>query len=184
MNKDLLLKYIENGTSLDYNLNEISLNNGYMVSLLGYEKTFNPDDLTNIENTIIDYQKKLKTSQFIGLWQFNGLVYVDISRHYTNKQDAIKNGILNKQLAIYDLKSKKDIELTKKTYILYKYDKIKNDISYITEFTNTKDMEKELQTSYNTLKSYMIKSIDEPIKELLKNKYLIICENAFIKDLV
>lgn len=184
MNKDLLLKYINNGTSLDNNLNEISLINGFMVSLLGYEKTFLPSDLKAINDTIIDYKNKLKTSQFIGLWQHNGLVYIDISRHYTNKQDAIKNGILNKQLAIYDLSKKKDILLTKKTYILYKYNKINKDINYITEFTNIKDMEKELQTSYNTLKSYIIKSIDLPIKELLKDKYLIITDNAFIKDLV
>ena len=183
MNKDLLLKYIENGTTLDNNLQEINKNNGFMVSLLGYEKTFNPSDLKAIENCIIDYKSRLKASQFIGLWQHDGLVYIDISRHYTNKQDAIKNGILNKQLAIYDLSKKKDILLTKKTYILYKYNKIKNDIDYITEFTSIKDMEKDLQTSYNTLKSYIIKSIDAPIKELLKDKYLIICDNAFIRDL-
>lgn len=183
MNKDLLLKYIENGVSLDNNLQEITKNNGFMVSIMGMEKTFDPCDLTNIEKTIIDYKNRLKASQFIGLWQHDGLVYVDISRHYTNKQDAIKNGILNKQLAIYDLSKNKDILLTKKTYILYKYNKIKNDIDYITEFTSIKDMEKELQTSYNTLKSYIIKSIDSPIKELLKDKYLIITDNAFICDL-
>lgn len=183
MTKDLLLKYINNGTTLDAQLKEINKNNGFMVSIMGMEKTFKPDDLENIEKTIIDYKNKLKASQFIGLWQHDGLVYVDISRHYTNKQDAIKNGILNKQLAIYDLSKKKDILLTKKTYILYKYNKIKNDIDYITEFTSIKDMEKELQTSYNTLKSYIIKSIDSPIKELLKDKYLIITDNAFIRDL-
>lgn len=183
MTKDLLLKYINNGATLDHDLKEINKNYGFMVSIMGYEKTFQPDDLTNIEKTIIEYQKRLKTSQYIGLWQHDGLVYVDISRHYTNKQDAIKNGILNKQLAIYDLSKKKDILLTKKTYILYKYNKIKNDISYITEFTSIKDMEKELQTSYNTLKSYIIKSIDAPIKELLKDKYLIITDNVFIRDL-
>lgn len=183
MTKDLLLKYIKNGATLNNNLQEINKNNGFMVSIMGYEKTFKPDDLTNIEKVIIDYKNRLKASQFIGLWQHDGLVYVDISRHYTNKQDAIKNGILNKQLAIYDLSKKKDILLTKKTYILYKYNKIKNDINYITEFTNIKDMEAELKANYNTLKSYIIKSIDSPIKELLKDKYLIICDNAFIMDL-
>ena len=183
MNKDLLLKYINNGVTLDHDLKEININNGFMVSIIGYEKTFQLDDLTNIKKTIINYKNRLKASQFIGLWQHDDLVYVDISRHYTNKQDAIKNGILNKQLAIYDLSKNKDILLTKKTYILYKYNKIKNDISYITEFTSIKDMEAELKTSYNTLKSYIIKSIDSPIKELLKDKYLIICDNAFIRDL-
>lgn len=184
MNNDLLLKYIKTGATLDNNLQEITKNNGFMVSIMGYEKTFHPDDLTNIEKTIIDYKSRLKVNQYIGLWNNNGLVYIDISRHYTNKQDAIKNGILNKQLAIYDLSKNKDILLTKKTYILYKYNKIKNDIDYITEFTSIKDMETELKTNYNTLKSYIIKSIDSPIKELLKDKYIIISENAFICDII
>lgn len=183
MNKTQLNYYIKNGCSLDKNLQEITKNDGFMCSIIGTEKTFTPDQIELIEKTIKEYQKILKASQYIGLWQHDGLVYIDISRHYTNKQDAIKNGILNKQLAIYDLSKNKDILLTKKTYILYKYNKIKNDIDYITEFTSIKDMETELQTSYNTLKSYIIKSIDSPIKELLKDKYLIITDNAFIRDL-
>ena len=86
MDKDLLLKYIENGTTLYYNLQEINKNNGFMVSIMGMEKTFDPCDLTNIEKTIIDYQKRLKTSQFIGCGNMMGLfisIYQDITQ--TNK---------------------------------------------------------------------------------------------------
>jgi hypothetical protein len=184
MNNKDLLNYIKNGATLDNNLQKITKNYGYMVSIIGMEKTFLPEQLEEIKNTIKEYQEKLKVNQFIGVWNYEGLVYIDISRHYKNKQDAIKNGIINKQLAIYDLKNKCDIKLMKKVYILYKYNKIKNDITYIAEFKNVKTMEKELQTSYNTLKSYIIKNIDEPLKELLKDRYVIVMDNALISDLI
>ena len=184
MKKDQLTNYINNGASLDKNLNMINKKNGYMCSIIGMERTFKPEEIDKINNCIIEYKNKLKANQYIGIWNHDGLVYIDISRHYTNKQDAIKNGIKNKQLAIYDLKNNRDIDLTKKVYILYKYNKIKNDIQFITEFTNVKSMENTLKMNYNTLKSYMIKSIDDPINELLKDKYIIIPENACIRDLI
>ena len=120
---------IKNGGSLDKDLQPIKKTAGFMVSMLGYEKTFNPDDIKGIEQTIINYSKIISKKCYIGIWENNGLVYIDISKHYENKRQAIKQGIKNKQLAIYDLKNKKDIELTRKTYILYKYNKIVNDIN-------------------------------------------------------
>ena len=48
-----------------------------------------------------------------------------------------------------------------------------------------KDLEKATNKDYKTLATnYMIKSIDSPIKELLQDKYIIISENAFIRDLI
>lgn len=184
MINDLLInEWIKNGASLDKDLQPITKKSGFMVSLLGYEKTFDPADTEAIKNAIIQYKSLLKACQFVGIWQHEGLVYIDISRHYTNKQDAIRNGVKNKQLAIFDLKSKNDIYLTKKVYIVYKYNKIKNDITYIKEFTTLKALEKATNKKRDTLKHYMIKSIDDPVNELLFNKYLIVIDNAFIRDL-
>ena len=185
MNKDLLIKYIKSGASLDKELKQKKKNNGFMCSILGYEKTFKPEQTEEIEKTIVNYSKMLKHNQFIGVWNDDGLVYIDISKHYTNKQDAIKNGIKNKQLAIYDLRLRRDIYLTKKVYIIYKYNKITQDIRYIQEFTSVKDLEKATNKDYKTLATnYMIKNIDSPIKELLQDKYIIITENAYICDLI
>jgi len=187
--KQDLFIYIKNGVTLDRDLQPIKKNNGFMCSIMGYEKTFNYDDIINndsleiIYNDILEYKKILKKDQFIGLWYNDGLIYLDISRHYKNKQDAIKNGVKNKQLAIYDLKNNCDIYLTKKVYIIYKYNKIKNDIIFINEYTSIKELENATKKKRDTLKHYMIKSIDDPIKELLFNKYLIVIDNAFIKDL-
>lgn len=185
MINDLLLNnWLKNGASLDGNLQPITKNDGFMCSLLGYEKTFNPCDIDNIKKTIIKYKNNLKAGQYVGIWQYNGLVYVDISKHYIKKENAIKNGIKNKQLAIYDLKNKKDIKLTKTIYLLYKYNKNKNDVDFITEYLNVKEMTDDLKKNYNTLKSYIIESIDAPLKELLHDKYLIIKENVLISDLI
>jgi hypothetical protein len=88
-------------------------------------------------------------------------------------------------MGIYDLKNKKDLYLTKKVYIIYKYNKITQDIRYLQEFTSVKDLEKATNKDYKTLATnYMIKSIDSPIKELLQDKYIIVSENAFICDLI
>lgn len=183
MEKDLLINYINNGASLDKDLQPIKKNDGFMCSLLGYEKTFKPEQTEEIEKTIIEYQKILKYNQFIGIWKNDDLVYIDISKHYTNKQDAIRNGVINKQLAIYDLRLRRDIDLTKRVYIIYKYNKIINDITYIKEFENVQELEKATKKNYNTLKSYIVKSIDDPIKELLQDKYIIVADDALLCDL-
>lgn len=184
MNNNLLInEWIKNGASLDKDLQQIKKNNGFIVSLLGYEKIFKPEDTEAIKKSILQYKSLLKSNQFVGIWQHDGLVYIDISRHYTNKQDAIRNGIKNKQLAIYDLKNRTDIYLTKKVYIVYQYNKLKNDIRFKHEYKSIKELEKATNKTRDTLKNYMIKSIDDPIKELLNNQYLIIVENAFIRDL-
>jgi len=184
MINDLLINdWIKNGASLDKGLQPITKKSGFMVSLLGYEKTFKTEDTEAIKENILYYKSLLKSNQFVGIWQHDGLIYIDISRHYTNKQDAIRNGIKNKQLAIYDLKNNCDIYLTKKVYIIYKYNKIKNDIYFINEYKSIKELEKATNKTRDTLKNYMIKSIDDPVKELLNNQYLIIVDNAFIRDL-
>lgn len=185
MINDLLLNnWVKNGASLDGNLQPITKKDGFMCSLLGYEKTFNPCDIDAIKKTIIEYKSNLKAGQFVGIWQYNGLVYVDISRHYTKKQDAIRNGIKNKQLAIYDIKNNRDIELTKNVYILYKYNKNKNDLSFICEYLTIKEMTSDLKKSYHSLFNYIIEDFDKPIKELLQDKYLIVKEKALVSDLI
>ena len=179
--KDLLY-YIENGASLDKDLQPIKNKNGYMVSIIGMEKTFLPSAIDEIKKTIYEYRDKLKSCQFVGIWKYKGLVYIDISRHYNKKQDAINSGIVNKQLSIHSLKNDDDIFLTIPTYILYRYNKIKNDIYYIKEYDTKKDMEKDLKMDYHTLTSYIMNSIDAPIKHLLNDKYIIIKEDVLINE--
>jgi len=181
INDEQLKKWIKTGATLTRDLQEATLKNGFMCSLYGFEKTHQPTDINEIKADIITYKHLLKAGQYVGLWQDNGLIYVDISRHYNNKQDAIKNGIKNKQLAIYDLKNKKDIKLLQKTWILYKYNKINHDLRYIKEYYTIKDMTEDLQKSYRVLKNYIIKDIDNGIKELLQDKYIIGLSSEYMR---
>lgn len=80
----------------------------------------------------------------------------------------------------YDLKyyidnnTNKRKNIKKYTYILYQFNKSKNDFNYITESDNIKDFEKITKREASNLYKNIYKSI-EKIKEY-NNKYLIIKE--------
>lgn len=180
--KNIINEAIKNGgASLDKELKKAELKNGFMVSLMGYEKTYNIKQLESLKNDIIKYQKTIKKNEFIGLWFDRGLIYLDISKHYTKKDKAIKTGIKNKQKAIFDIENNNNIYLTKKTYILYKYIKNINDIIYQKEYNNIQ----EIKTEFNMKKinKFIYNSIDN-IKNLhlLKNKYIIIKDTILINE--
>jgi hypothetical protein len=118
---------------------------------------------------------------YIGLWVDNGLIYLDISKHYNSKKRAIQAGIQNEQLAIYDIKKGESIDLTKKTYILYRYNALNNDIIYMDEFLNLD----ELKSMFNikNLHQYINKSCDN-IKHILMDKFVIIEDKILISEMI
>ena len=183
IDNELLKHWIKNGVSLDKNLKPITKKSGYMVSKLGYEKTHAPRDINGIKSDIMTYKHIIKKNEYIGLWLFDGKIYVDISRHYTSKQKAIITGVKNKQYSIYNLSNGQEIPLMTKTYTLYKYNALKNDIVYIKEYYTKNDMIKDLKMNYHTLSQYIIDSIDKPIKSLINNKYLLVSNYVYIRDL-
>lgn len=183
INNDDLKRYIISGATLTADLQPVKIKTGFMVSKIGYEKTHKPSDIDGIKADILTYKHLLKRGEFIGLWFFEGKVYIDISRHYKHKRDAIKSGIKNKQYSIYNLANGEEIPLTKKTYILYQYNGIKNDIKYIKEYTTREEMTRDLKMNYHTLSQYIINSIDDPIKSLINNKYLLISNEVYYREL-
>ena len=64
----------------------------------------------------------------------------------------------------------------KKVYILYKYNKFKNDYEYIKEYYNKKDILKDvkLKNKYS-INHYVYNSIND-IKQLLNDRFIIIKE--------
>ena len=183
MNLKEILK--SGGATLTKELKALEKNDGYMVSLLGYEKTFKFNQLKELEQEIINYQKKLKVNEFIGIWVDNNIIYLDVSKYYIKKDKAKKAGIKNKQIAIYDLKENKSIYLTKRAYILYKYNKINNDLIYYKEYYNLNDIIKEFNlTSTFSLYHYIINNIEDNITILLNDRYIIIKENVLNGELI
>jgi phage antirepressor YoqD-like protein len=182
MNLKELLK--KGGATLTKDLKALEKNEGYMVSLLGYEKTYNFNQLKELEQNIKEYQKQLKNNEYIGLWVDNNIIYLDISKHYIKKEKAKKAGIKNKQLAIYDLRKNKSIYLTKKAYIIYKYNKMNNDFIYYKEYYNLNDIIKDFNLSSTfSLYHYIINNIEDNITNLLNDRYIIVKENVLINEL-
>lgn len=182
--KEIIKKGIINGgfTKNAY-MEDISEKKGYIVSIEGYEKIYNIDvDIAEIEKDVINYINisKNKKHLYVGLWVNDDKIYLDLSKHYKNKEKAVISGINNKQLAIYDIASNKSINLTKNTYILYYYNKVKNDIQYIKEYLNIKDLEKDynIKNAYN----YITEDIDN-IKALLKDKFIIVKDSINLIEL-
>lgn len=126
MNNNNIIEYVKNngGITLDKNKTSSTLKSGYFVSLEGYE-----DTTKNIDNIIKFIDKKLefikdKKDFFVGVWynEDNQKYYVDISKHFKNKKDALYFGKKNKQLSIYDIKNNSSIDLKYniKFYTVYK----------------------------------------------------------------
>lgn len=177
--KELKEKIIKNGgLTLKNDLKESEEKQGYYVSKIGKEKIINYDIL---EESIKEYQKELLKNEYIGLWVYNGALYIDITKHYKDKKEAIKNGIKNKQFAIFDIKNNCDIKLLKDTYILYKYNRFKNDIQYIKEYYSINDI-KDLFSDIKYIHQFINNSIDTLDLHILKDKYIIVKDNCYYRE--
>lgn len=175
--KELKNELLKNGgLTLTADYTKATEKSGFYVSKIGHEKIININDL---ESNLKEYSKKLLKNEYIGLWIDNNKIYIDISKHYKNKKEAIKQGIKNKQIAIYDIKNNNSIELLKDTYILYKYNNIKNDIIYLKEYYNIKDLQKEF--NINNIYQFINNSINDKM-HLLKDKYIIIKDSMYYKE--
>lgn len=181
--KEIILKSIkQGGATLDKYYKPLNQKTGYMVSLANHETTFTINtDINIIINKVQEYQKLIKQKQhhFIGLWVDDNTIYLDISKHFQDKQNAVNFGIDNDQLAIYDLKNDKSIYLTKKVYIIYELNKVNNDIKYIREFDTEKEVKDYLKVS--NIHRYTTNDIDK-LKSLVNDKYFIFRDNILINE--
>ena len=97
----------------------IQLKSGYMVGLEGYGSVHALETLSNatfqmaLVTSKIDIALKtfetLGVSAFVGCWINDDLVYIDLSVHVYNLQQAIVLGRINNQIAIYDVAMDCDI---------------------------------------------------------------------------
>ena len=105
----IIKKALKNGGYTD-----ISYKNGFMVSLYGVEKKV-PIGEAYTKKTmqlLRQYRKIAKRyNGSLGLWIEKNTLFIDVSINIVNKAEAIKFGIDNKQLAIYDIVNDKSINL-------------------------------------------------------------------------
>lgn len=177
MNKLNLNEIIKKGgATLDAELKNINRKNGFMVSILGTEKTFKLNELDELEKNIMIYKNKLNKNEFIGIWLDNNIIYLDISKHYNNKRIALDIALKNKQIAIYDIKNDESIYLKKDVYIVYKYNELKNDVKYIKEYNNLNEIIKDYNITLDSLYCYISNSIDN-VKKVFNNDIIFIKES-------
>lgn len=184
LTNDFIKDLINNGGSLDKQYKQITEKSGFMVSKYGYEKTFQTEDIEEIKQAILQYNKILCKNEYIGIWKNNNIVYIDISKHYNDKKQALQVGKNNKQLAIYDLKNNCSIDILQTTYILYKYNSIKNDYIYLKEFYSIESLKKACNKLLNNTRSiyhYIFNNIED-VNNLLINKYTIIKDQCYYRD--
>jgi hypothetical protein len=66
-----------------------------------------------IEQDLKALIKRVRATEFIGLWLDNGIIYIDISRVIQNKEKALKLAKEQNQKAIFDIKNNKVIFVKK-----------------------------------------------------------------------
>ena len=145
---------------------------GFIVSKLGHEYT--TTSLTDATTKLMDYMQKFNCC---GCWLDNGIYYIDANEYYNKNEHkkAIQQGIKNKQLAIFNIATGKSEYLQQAYYIIYKYNKIKNDFIYIKEFTSIDNITQFLKVQKNTIFNNINNNIDN-VKSLINGKYCIIKE--------
>jgi hypothetical protein len=70
-------------------------------------------DFEAIEQDLKALIKRVRTTEFIGLWLDNGIIYIDISRVIQSKENALKLAKEQNQKAIFDIKNNKVIFVKK-----------------------------------------------------------------------
>ena len=100
------------GITYDLNHNTFNPNYGYSVSMKGCEVK----SMVLTVELLADYIKMHsyllnEEGNFLGIWAENGLWYLDVTNVVMDKQDAIKLGIDNEQLAIFDNANKVAINI-------------------------------------------------------------------------
>lgn len=112
--KILLETFKNGGNSVNPLTGEIP-EKGYMVSLQGTEVRKNlKQDLFYLEQSLTDYiqdNKETLKDEFLGTWISKGTLFIYVSLNILDRDEAIKIGKENNQLAIYDIVRGKEIIL-------------------------------------------------------------------------
>lgn len=120
MNLNTMLQTVDvtEGFSWDC-INNVVPTSGYAVSAFkGRERIFdNPPTTLEIAAFILENADVLFKTDYVfgarqkvvGCWEYNGQWYLDVSLIYDNRQVALQTGILNDQIAIWDIENCQEI---------------------------------------------------------------------------
>lgn len=187
-NIDIKKIILEGGATLNKYGEDFVSNNGFMVSVFGAE--FKTTDEGTAKSKIEEYLEKIQTEEglFVGVWVDEGEVYIDLSIHIMDYNEALEVARNNKQKAIFNLKDKTSIYLNyQKYYTLYRV--IKDDegqiIDYkiIRQYDRLEDIIKGLNINKQTLYNCISKSLDE-VNQLIFNKWALVVDKISEEELI
>lgn len=105
---------VKNG-GVTFNLNGEAPEKGYMVSIVGQEIVIPELDYVyeNLEDYINERISLLNSMSnlYVGVWHHKGHYYIDLSENILSKADALKQGILRSQKAIWNVSEGSEIAL-------------------------------------------------------------------------
>ncbi|MBR0369338.1 MAG: hypothetical protein IJH63_01280 [Methanobrevibacter sp.] len=162
------------GLTINKELKNANLKNGFMVSIMGYE--FITKDYNKMIDKIKEYKKILDNfnndNHFIGVWidkKDNDKIYIDISKNIPSRRDAEKTAKKNLQKAIYDIKHNRSIYLNYEITFYSLYKKILDSNNNIIDYMFIKQF--DTKNAINILQWY------------LKNNYILFSDNININEL-
>lgn len=187
------------GCNIDLHYNVKDLKGGFMVSIAKYEKILDEKNYTNEKKFGIDLCNALrekrrqvkelkalnpKSAFYIGLWINENKLYIDISIKIKDFKTAFNRGIKENQYFLYDLEKQKEVAIVKDVFIVYQYNKIKDDFIYYYECMTRKELYSTLGISERRARDIIVNSIDNyDLSKLYLNKYAIVKDSAFYRDL-
>lgn len=160
------------GLTVNAELKNANLKNGFMVSLFGYE--FITYDIDEAIKKSVEYKDiiKNKNNCFIGFWideEDNNKIYVDISKNIPSRRDAEKTAKKNLQKAIYDIKDNRSIYLNYEITFYSLYKKILDSNNNIID--------------YKFIKQFDTKKAINNLQWYLKNNYVLFNDSININEL-
>ena len=110
------MNILESGTykSTAQGLEAEILKDGYFVSLQGYQTEIEKELVSqSLTHAILAYYSKLaqRYSAYVGIWEESGKVYLDLTEHVADLDDAVQSGKRRNQKAIWDIVKNEPIHL-------------------------------------------------------------------------
>jgi len=109
--KAIRLTHENGGSTLTKTGKVVNQNHGYIVG--GFSESILPEHCTvnDFANAWNSKRDECNDSECVGTWTHEGKIYFDVVRIYDDKETAIKIARANKEIAIFDLSSKKSINV-------------------------------------------------------------------------